>query len=93
MPTELQSRTQPSPRRTAAGGGIVLENVSRTYDRRRGCGLHALQGVSLRAAHGEVLAVVGRLEGGRLLLDLRSVSPEDDERLVHAILTARGGPP
>ncbi len=39
-------------------------------------------------ARGEVLAVVGRLEGGRLLLDLRSVSPDDDERLVHAILTA-----
>jgi L-seryl-tRNA(Ser) seleniumtransferase len=39
-------------------------------------------------ARGEVLAVVGRLEGGRLLLDLRSVSPEDDERLVAAVLAA-----
>jgi L-seryl-tRNA(Ser) seleniumtransferase len=39
-------------------------------------------------AQGERPAVVGRLESGRLLLDLRSVSPDDDERLVHAILAA-----
>jgi hypothetical protein len=32
--------------------------------------------------------VVGRLEAGRLLLDLRSVTPEDDHRLVDAILAA-----
>jgi L-seryl-tRNA(Ser) seleniumtransferase len=32
------------------------------------------------------LPVVGRLEAGRLLLDLRSVLPEQDEPLVHAIL-------
>ena len=35
-------------------------------------------------------AVVGRLEQGRLLLDLRSVAPADDERLVDAV-TAAGG--
>jgi L-seryl-tRNA(Ser) seleniumtransferase len=43
-------------------------------------------------SRGEVLAVVGRLEAGRLLLDLRSVAPEDDERLVAAILTASADP-
>jgi L-seryl-tRNA(Ser) seleniumtransferase len=32
--------------------------------------------------------VVGRLEGGRLLLDLRSVAPDDDRALVGAILAA-----
>jgi L-seryl-tRNA(Ser) seleniumtransferase len=37
---------------------------------------------------GEVPAVVGRLEKGRLLLDLRSVDPADDDTLVAAILTA-----
>ena len=31
-------------------------------------------------------AVVGRLEGGRCLLDLRTVAPEDDEALVRAVL-------
>ena len=35
-------------------------------------------------------AVVGRLEGGRLLLDLRSVAPADDPRLITAVLTAGG---
>ena len=44
-------------------------------------------------ARGEALAVVGRIEAGRLLLDLRSVSPEDDERLIHAILTATKAAP
>jgi len=43
-------------------------------------------------SRGEVLAVVGRLEGGRLLLDLRSVAPDDDDRLVRAILTAAHRP-
>ncbi len=40
---------------------------------------------------GEYPAVVGRLEAGRLLLDLRSVPPELDEPLVAAILAARQG--
>lgn len=35
-------------------------------------------------------AVVGRLEGGRLLLDLRSVTPADDDRLADAILAVAG---
>ena len=39
-------------------------------------------------SRGEVPAVVGRLDGGRLLLDLRSVAPEDDARLVDAIVAA-----
>ncbi len=42
-------------------------------------------------ARGEFPAVVGRLEAGRLLLDLRSVSGEDDERLIAAILAAAIG--
>jgi L-seryl-tRNA(Ser) seleniumtransferase len=37
---------------------------------------------------GEVTAVVGRVERGRLLLDLRSVDPDDDERLTAAVLAA-----
>ncbi len=40
---------------------------------------------------GELPAVVGRLEAGRLLLDLRSVVPELDEPLVAAILAAARG--
>ena len=37
---------------------------------------------------GQVPAVVGRIERGRLLLDLRSVDPADDDTLVAAILAA-----
>ena len=37
---------------------------------------------------GDVAAVVGRVEGGRLLLDLRAVAPADDERLTEAVLAA-----
>jgi L-seryl-tRNA(Ser) seleniumtransferase len=37
---------------------------------------------------GDVPAVVGRIEGGRLLLDLRAVAPADDERLAAAVLAA-----
>jgi L-seryl-tRNA(Ser) seleniumtransferase len=37
---------------------------------------------------GVVPAVVGRVEGGRLLLDLRSVGPADDDRLLDAVLAA-----
>jgi L-seryl-tRNA(Ser) seleniumtransferase len=43
------------------------------------------------ASRGEVPAVVGRREAGRLLLDLRSVSPELDDRLVAAVLAAAPG--
>ncbi len=39
---------------------------------------------------GAVPAVVGRTERGRLLLDLRSVDPDDDELLVAAVLAAAG---
>jgi len=37
---------------------------------------------------GAAPAVVGRTEGGRLLLDLRAVSPDDDDRLADAVLAA-----
>ena len=37
---------------------------------------------------GDLPAVVGRIEGGRLLLDLRAVAPADDERLAEAVLAA-----
>jgi L-seryl-tRNA(Ser) seleniumtransferase len=39
---------------------------------------------------GSVPAVVGRIEDGRLLLDLRAVAPADDELLVAAVVAATG---
>ena len=49
-------------------------------------------GVSLPESYAAALrigtpAVVGRLEAGRCLLDLRTVAPEDDELLVQAVRT------
>jgi L-seryl-tRNA(Ser) seleniumtransferase len=43
-------------------------------------------GAAVRA--GEVPAVIGRIERGRLLLDLRAVAPADDGRLAAAVLAA-----
>jgi L-seryl-tRNA(Ser) seleniumtransferase len=48
-------------------------------------------GPAVRA--GEVPAVVGYADGNRLLLDLRSVPPEDDELLGRAVITAARGAP
>ena len=47
---------------------------------------------SAAVRRGEVPAVVGRVEHGRLLLDLRSVAPEDDGRLTAAVLAALTAP-
>ena len=41
---------------------------------------------------GDVPAVAGRIEDGRLLLDLRSVLPPDDKTLTLAVLAAAGRP-
>jgi L-seryl-tRNA(Ser) seleniumtransferase len=57
--------------------------------------LPAALAVNLRAGEavrgGAVPAVVGRMDDGRLLLDLRAVPPEADETLVHAVVTASLG--
>jgi L-seryl-tRNA(Ser) seleniumtransferase len=39
---------------------------------------------------GTLPAVVGRIEDGRLLLDLRAVAPADDELIVSAVRAAAG---
>jgi ABC-type nitrate/sulfonate/bicarbonate transport system ATPase subunit len=59
VPTELQSPPEGHPGRTAGGPEIVLENVSRSYRTRSASEVKALERVSLRAARGELLAVVG----------------------------------
>jgi len=50
--------------------------------------------VALRAGpavlRGTLPAVIGRIEDGRLLLDLRAVAPADDELLVAAVVAAAG---
>jgi L-seryl-tRNA(Ser) seleniumtransferase len=79
--------------RAAVGGGgapgVVLDSAALSLPESLAVPLRWDDAV----ACGERPAVVGRLEAGRLLLDLRSVSPDDDERLVHAILTAAKAAP
>ncbi len=65
MATELQSRVQPSLRgaeddaRSAGGDAVSLDAVGFAYPAGRRGAVHALADVSLRAAPGELLAVVG----------------------------------
>jgi ABC-type nitrate/sulfonate/bicarbonate transport system ATPase subunit len=61
VPTELQSRARPVIRRSASDDAVSLDALSFAYPAgRRGAGtVQALAGVSMRAAPGELLAVVG----------------------------------
>jgi ABC-type nitrate/sulfonate/bicarbonate transport system ATPase subunit len=71
--TELQSRAQLPPSRAADGADVVIENVShgfrpRAESNRRGPRVQALAHLSLRAPHGELLAVVGPSGCGKTTL-------------------------
>jgi len=70
----------------AVGGGgapgVRLPSAALSLPEQLAAGLRS--GPAVR--RGEVPAVVGRIEGGRLLLDLRAVAPADDERLAAAVL-------
>ena len=72
----------------AVGGGgapgVTLPSAAIALD--ENLALPLRHGPAVR--RGEAPAVVGRLEKGRLLLDLRSVDETDDDTLVAAILTA-----
>jgi L-seryl-tRNA(Ser) seleniumtransferase len=76
------------PSRAAVGGGgapgVELPSAAVSLPEALAVPLRCGAPVS----RGEHPAVVGRLEGGRLLLDLRSVSPDDDGRLADAVLAA-----
>ncbi len=83
MPTQLQPREHPTrqagdagapPRDTPSTGtrqsadGLRLGDVARTFTDRRGAELQALDGISLRAPHGSVLAIVGPSGCGKTTL-------------------------
>jgi L-seryl-tRNA(Ser) seleniumtransferase len=72
----------------AVGGGgapgVTLPSAAIALDESLAVPLR--QGPAVR--RGNVPAVVGRIEKGRLLLDLRSVDPADDDTLVAAIVAA-----
>jgi len=68
------------------GPGVTLASAGLSLPARLAPELRS--GLAVR--RGSQPAVVGRLEGGRLLLDLRSVPLADDDRLTSAILAASG---
>ena len=82
----LDARTAGTQAAVGGGGapGVPLASAA--------VSLPAELAVPLRAgpavAAGNVPAVVGRVEGGRLLLDLRAVDPAEDDVLTAAVLAA-----
>jgi L-seryl-tRNA(Ser) seleniumtransferase len=70
----------------AVGGGgapgVTLPSAALSLPEHLAAGLRS--GAAVRS--GAAPAVVGRIEGGRLLLDLRAVAPADDGRLAAAVL-------
>jgi L-seryl-tRNA(Ser) seleniumtransferase len=66
------------------GPGVTLPSAALSLPERLAPELRS--GAAVR--RGDVPAVVGRIEGGRLLLDLRAVAPADDERIAAAVLAA-----
>ncbi|MFZ0049321.1 MAG: L-seryl-tRNA(Sec) selenium transferase [Streptosporangiaceae bacterium] len=76
----------------AVGGGgapgVALPSAGVSLPEALAAGLRA--GPAVR--RGSLPAVVGRIEDGRLLLDLRSVAAADDEQLVAAVTVAAASP-
>ena len=66
------------------GPGVTLPSAALSLPERLAADLRS--GAAVR--RGDVPAVVGRIEDGRLLLDLRAVGPADDKRLAAAVLAA-----
>jgi L-seryl-tRNA(Ser) seleniumtransferase len=79
---------QAGPASAAVGGGggpgVALPSAALSLPERLAAELRS--GPAVRS--GQCPAVAGRIEGGRLLLDLRAVVPVDDERLAAAVLAA-----
>lgn len=78
--------------RAAVGGGgapgVELPSAAISLPERYAVPLRS--GAAVRS--GAHPAVIGRVEAGRLLLDLRSVRPEDHDSLIAAVLAAHDSP-
>jgi L-seryl-tRNA(Ser) seleniumtransferase len=76
------------PAEAAVGGGgapgITLPSAAVALPADLAAGLRA----GVRVRNGQLPAVAGRVEKGRLLLDLRSVDPSDDDLVIAAVLAA-----
>jgi L-seryl-tRNA(Ser) seleniumtransferase len=84
----LDARPVPSTAAVGGGGapGVPLPSAAVSLPAGLAAGLRA--GPQVRS--GEFPAVIGRTEGGRLLLDLKAVRPDDDELLASAVIAGAG---
>jgi L-seryl-tRNA(Ser) seleniumtransferase len=82
----IDARAEQSAAAVGGGGapGVGLPSASVSLPTELAVELRA--GVAVR--RGKLPAIVGRIEAGRLLLDLRAVAPADDERLIAAVMAA-----
>ena len=85
----VDCRAVPTDAAVGGGGGpgVKLPSAALSLPERLASELRS----GAAARRGDVPAVVGRIEDGRLLLDLRAVAPVDDERLAAAVLAAVAG--
>jgi L-seryl-tRNA(Ser) seleniumtransferase len=85
---QIEAAVQVTEAAVGGGGapGVTLPSAAVSLPTALADGLRA--GAAVR--RGTVPAVVGRIEDGRLLLDLRAVAPADDELLVAAVVAAAG---
>jgi len=82
----VDGRAVPSEAAVGGGGGPGVRLPSAALSLPAGLAPDLRSGPAVRC--GDVPAVIGRIERGRLLLDLRAVAPADDERLTAAVLAA-----
>jgi L-seryl-tRNA(Ser) seleniumtransferase len=85
----VDCRVVPAAAAVGGGGGPGVRLPSAALSLPEQLASDLRSGAAVR--RGDVPAVVGRIEGGRLLLDLRAVAPADDERLAAAVLAATPG--
>ncbi len=83
---QIDARAQPTEAAVGGGGAPGVGLPSAAVSLPVGLAVPLRAGASVR--RGVMPAVVGRIEDGRLLLDLRAVAPADDELLVAAVVAA-----
>jgi L-seryl-tRNA(Ser) seleniumtransferase len=84
----VDCQARPADAAVGGGGGPGVRLPSAALSLPEQLAVDLRSGAAVR--RGDVPAVVGRIEDGRLLLDLRAVAPADDEQLAAAVLAAAG---
>jgi L-seryl-tRNA(Ser) seleniumtransferase len=84
----VDCKAVPSDAAVGGGGGPGVRLASAALSVPEELAAALRSGPAVRS--GSAAAVVGRIESGRLLLDLRAVSPAEDDRLAAAVLAAAG---